>query len=83
MPPPPSDEPSHQSETPVESAQQGAAADEDVTEATEIAPRANPNGDVFGDDPELGPKIHGFQFLAVVPEHPARRFIAVQHLSLL
>jgi hypothetical protein len=61
LPPPPS-EPSHQSETPVESAQQGAAADEDASEATEIAPRANPNGDVFGDEPELGPKIHGFQF---------------------
>jgi hypothetical protein len=49
-------------ETPVESAERGAAADEDASETAEIAPRANPNGDVFGDEPELGPKIHGFQF---------------------
>ncbi len=62
IPSPPSEEPPPPAETPVESAQRGAAADEDVTEATEIAPRANPNGDVFGDEPELGPKIHGFQF---------------------
>ncbi|HSS38448.1 MAG TPA: hypothetical protein VLT58_06745, partial [Polyangia bacterium] len=62
MPPPPPAEAPHQAETAAESAQQGAAADEDVAEATEIAPRANPNGDVFGDEPELGPKIHGFQF---------------------
>ncbi len=62
VPPPAQNETPHQTETAVESAQQGAAADEDVTEAKEIAPRANPNGDVFGDEPELGPKIHGFQF---------------------
>ena len=68
LPPPPlpgeetPETPPAKPDTAVESAVHGAAADEDATEAEEIAPRPNAKGDAFGDEPELGPKIHGFQF---------------------
>jgi hypothetical protein len=49
-------------EVTVESDRRGALADDDESEAHEIAPRPNAKGDPFGDELELGPKFHGFQF---------------------
>jgi hypothetical protein len=60
-PPPPGEEP-EKPDTTVESDKGGAVSDDDATETREIAPRANAKGDPFGDEPELGPKFHGFQF---------------------
>lgn len=61
-PPPTAEEAPVPPETAAESAVRGAAADDDASEAHEIAPRPNAKGDPFGDEPELGPKLHGFQF---------------------
>jgi hypothetical protein len=63
-PPPPTEEPEkgEKPDTAVDSAKHGAVADDDESEAHEIAPRPNAKGDPFGDEPELGPKFHGFQF---------------------
>ncbi len=63
-PPPPSEEPEkgEKPEVILESDRRGALSDDDETEAHEIAPRPNAKGDPFGDEPELGPKFHGFQF---------------------
>jgi hypothetical protein len=61
-PPPPAEEAPAKPDTAAESAEHGAAADDDTSEANEIAPRPNAKGDAFGDEPELGPKIHGFQW---------------------
>jgi len=63
-PPPPTEEPekSDKPEVTVESAKHGAVSDDDETETHEIAPRPSAKGDPFGDEPELGPKFHGFQF---------------------
>ncbi len=61
-PPPPAEENAPKPDTAAESAEHGAAADDDASEAVEIAPRPNAKGDPFGDEPELGPKSHGFGF---------------------
>jgi hypothetical protein len=63
-PPPPTEEPEkpEKPDTAVDSAKHGSISDDDESETHEIAPRPNAKGDPFGDEPELGPKFHGFQF---------------------
>jgi hypothetical protein len=60
-PAPPLAEPEPPAPT-VENAAPAAPPEDDTGEANDLAPRPNPKGDVFGDEPELGPRLRGFQF---------------------
>jgi hypothetical protein len=62
--PPPAEEPQkgEKPDTSVESVRHASASDDDAAAAQEIAPRPNATGDPFGDEPDQGPKFHGFQF---------------------